>query len=101
MQRRQEQAAAAAAEAADARAWSLHRGFRAAEEGLRGSLAAQAAEVQARFGRLEPGRAGLRQLRVEWSRQPQPVEVRLHRLRAVKNKLPSGRYGERGRGEAR
>lgn len=58
-------------------------------------LAEQAAEVKSRFGTLQSDRAGLRQLRVDWARQPQPIEVRLHHIRAVRNKLPSGRYGKR------
>jgi hypothetical protein len=79
-------------DAAEAERASLHRVFRRAEDSLRDKLTAQHALVAERYGSLLPGRAVARQLRIEWNKLPQPVEFRVHKLRAVKNKLPSGRY---------
>lgn len=81
-----------AADAAAAHAASVHRTFRRAEEALRDALARQKATVVQQYGRLVQGRAGARLLRVEWNKAPQPVEVRVSRVCAVKNKLPAGRY---------
>lgn len=80
------------ADTAEARNAALHRTFRRAEAQLKATLASQHALVSERYGKLVPGRAGARQLRIEWHKLPQPVEIRVSRLRAVKSKLPSGRY---------
>lgn len=81
------------AEAAEAAGQAtLHRAFRAAEASLQSKLEAQQALVAERYGRLVPGRAAERELRIDWAKLPQPVELRVLRVRAVKNKLPSGRY---------
>jgi hypothetical protein len=79
-------------DAAEARSAALHRTFRRAQAELRSTLAKQHALVSEKYGRLVPGRAGARLLRIEWHKLPQPIEIRISRLRAVKNKLPSGRY---------
>ncbi|RYG42690.1 hypothetical protein EON68_01515 [archaeon] len=77
---------------AAARSAALHRTFRRAEAQLKSTLASQHALVSEKYGELVPGRAGTRMLRVEWHKLPQPVEFRISRLRAVKNKLSAGRY---------
>jgi hypothetical protein len=78
---------------AGARAQQLGRTFKRAERQLKDTIAKQEAVVQERFGQLQPGRPAARQLQVEWHKLPQPVELRVARLRGVKSKLPSGRYG--------
>lgn len=80
------------ADAAEARTAALHRTFRRAEVELKSNLAAQHALVSEKYGRLVPGRAGARQMRIEWHKLPQPVEIRISRIRAVKKKLFRGRF---------
>lgn len=86
--RREAQSAARAAE----REQALHRVFERAEAHLKDVFRAQQATVTERFGTLEPGRAGARKLRVQWDRLPQPLEIHVHRVRAVKDKAPKGNY---------
>jgi len=80
------------ADDAEARNAALHRTFRRAEAQLKSTLATQHALVSEKYGKLIPGRAGARQLRIEWHKLPQPLEIRVSKLRAVKSKLPNGRY---------
>jgi hypothetical protein len=85
---------AAASDAAEARNASMHRTFRRAEAQLKATLAEQHAVVSEKYGKLVPGRAAARMLRIEWHKLPQPVEFRINKIRAPKSKLPSGRYGK-------
>lgn len=83
------------ADQAHKRETAIHRAFRRAETGLRERLQQQQGVVQERYGSLLPDQrrgAGTRELRVEWRGLPQPVEIQVSKIRAVKNKLPSGRY---------
>eukprot|EP00968_Pinguiococcus_pyrenoidosus_P028764 scaffold8090_cov267-Pinguiococcus_pyrenoidosus.AAC.5 len=67
--------------------------FRRAREHLEATLAAQQAKVMEKHGMLERREmAGARRSRVTWDRVPQPLEVHVHMARAVKDKLPRGRY---------
>jgi len=88
LRRREAQAAARALE----REQALHRVFSRAEAHLKEVFRAQQATVEERIGTLEPGRAGARKLRVQWDRLPQPLEVHVHRIRALKDKVPKGNY---------
>ncbi len=68
--------------------------FRKAESALKDVLALKQGRLEAQLGTLEPDRAVLRgrQYRVEWERAPRLIGVSNMLLRAVKNKLPAGRY---------
>lgn len=81
-----------ATEEVEASRGEVHRTFRQAQEALEQRLREQHALVKERYGSLVPGKAATRQVKVEWSKLPQPMEIRCHKARAVKNKLPSGRY---------
>lgn len=80
-------------EIAIARERALASAFTRARVGLVAAIRAQAGRVREVFGELRPGeRAGARRYRVEWTGVPQPVEVRLHCLRVVRDRLPHGLY---------
>ena len=70
--------------------------FSSAEETLRKSLERQEALVHERVGDLrvakDTGRVGFRRVGVQWKSLPQLVEIRLHYMRAVRDRLPSGRF---------
>lgn len=82
------------AAAADVSSSSLHRRFRKVLADLQSNIELQSASVRQRYGQLITGIDARRKLSVEWHKQPQPLELRIHKMRAVKNKLPKGRYGE-------
>eukprot|EP00753_Platysulcus_tardus_P019873 PLAT7594.1.p1 GENE.PLAT7594.1~~PLAT7594.1.p1 ORF type:complete len:1147 (-),score=675.26 PLAT7594.1:128-3175(-) len=73
----------------------LHNLFRKAEDRLKHALRKQKAFLVDQYGDLrttDPSEIGGREWRVRWERMPQTVEVRIDRLRAVKNKLPPARF---------
>ena len=65
--------------------------FRKAREYLEEGLMKQLGEIRERYGELSADRAA-RMYDVFSSQKPNPIEVRVHLLRAVKNKLPKGAY---------
>lgn len=67
--------------------------FARARRGLERAIQAQAGRVREVFGELRPGETpGGRRFRVDWKGMPQPVEIRLHCIRAVRDRLPRGSY---------
>ena len=95
----------------EARAADVHRAHSRALEELVSKLKSYEATVRTRYGRFiesEPssinaasseasptwsaGFSLTKQMRVLWKRTPQPLEFRVSRIRAVKNKLPDGLY---------
>lgn len=71
----------------------VHRVFQHAEERLRHVVSRQKAVVQTSYGDMERvDAATARRFRVEWRGLPQPVQVNVEMMRAVKDKLPRGRY---------
>lgn len=76
-----------------ARERALAPAFARARRGLENAIRAQAGRVREVFGELRPGEVpGGRRFRVDWRGVPQPVEIRLHCIRAVRDRLPRGRY---------
>ena len=72
---------------------SVKRHFHHAKVHLENAVARQKGRISELYGQpILQGRAGARRYRVEWSAEPRPVEVRAHLLRAVRDKLPAGRY---------
>jgi hypothetical protein len=72
---------------------SVHRAFWRAEAYMKEVLQRQQATVLETYGKLGLGRRSeAKRYLVNWNRQPQPIEMRLQLCRAVKNKLPAGRY---------
>lgn len=74
----------------------LSRNFRRAREELEASLKRQEGVIRERYGRIQIGDVqGVsmhRELTVKTSYLPQPLEIRIHILRAIKTKLPKGVY---------
>ncbi|CAK4098589.1 unnamed protein product [Aphanomyces euteiches] len=68
--------------------------YHQAETHMKHVLSQQQAHVQDTFGSMETTRAPAhkRRYRAEWARIPQPIEIHIHMLRAVKDKLPIGHY---------
>lgn len=76
-----------------AREKALAPAFARARAGLEATIRAQAGRVREIFGELKPGETvGARRFRVDWTGVPQPVEIRLHCIRAVRDRLPRGDY---------
>lgn len=72
---------------------ALAPAFARARRGLEKAIQAQAGRVREVFGELRPGETpGGRRFRVDWKGVPQPVEIRLHCIRAVRDRLPRGSY---------
>jgi hypothetical protein len=75
---------------------SQQEAFRKAEDQLTHILREQGGQVHNNFGALERADAGAvgrgRRFKVDWSHAPRVVRLRFDLLRAVKNKLPRGRY---------
>ncbi|CAM9913527.1 unnamed protein product, partial [Ectocarpus sp. 12 AP-2014] len=72
---------------------ALAPAFTRARRGLERAIRAQAGRVREVFGELRPGETpGGRRFRVDWKGVPQPVEIRLHCIRAVRDRLPRGSY---------
>ncbi|XP_078396058.1 uncharacterized protein ofcc1 isoform X2 [Cetorhinus maximus] len=79
---------------------SLHAAFQIAENQLLKALKSRRGEVMAVYGDLTEVRhqySGMqgRRWKVEWSGTPQPVQIQLKCLRAVKDKLPGGQFALR------
>jgi len=74
----------------------LRKAFRTAEEEMKDRLVQRQAEVKAQYGNLKRTgrRFGVtdREYHLDWQHAPQPVEIQIKCLRAVKDKLPRGRY---------
>ncbi|XP_064187283.1 uncharacterized protein ofcc1 [Anguilla rostrata] len=75
----------------------LHAAFQRAESQLLKALRKRKGEVIAKYGTMAevtapPDREHGLHWQVEWSRTPQPVEIHLLCLRAVRDKLPRGHY---------
>ena len=71
----------------------LGRSFRRAREALEGAVRRQGAALVEAFGAMREGGASLsRRLALRSESLPQPLEIRVHCLRAVKEKLPRGAY---------
>ena len=69
------------------------RDFRRAREDLEMGVKRQVASIRENFGDMLTAGASLaRKYAVQSTQAPQPVEVRIHFLRAVKTKLPKGKY---------
>ncbi|XP_023661544.1 uncharacterized protein ofcc1 isoform X2 [Paramormyrops kingsleyae] len=75
----------------------IRAAFHQAEGHMLTALQRRKGEVVAEYGQLtaEPAAPGAERgfrWQVEWKETPQPVEIQLHCLRAVRDKLPEGRY---------
>ena len=80
-------------EASIARERALAPAFTRARTGLEAVIRAQKGRVRELFGELRPGETvGGRRFRVDWRGVPQPVEIRLHCVRAVRDRLRRGSY---------
>jgi hypothetical protein len=71
--------------------------FRKAQDTLRHALQEQQGELHEYFGTLEDaddkyGVVKGRHYRVDWAMAPRVIRIRIDMLRAIKNKLPRGRY---------
>jgi hypothetical protein len=72
---------------------ALQRLFIAAKERLEKLIYSQKAHFTEKYGVLETGELATgRRFLINWDHEPQPIEMRIHQMRAVKNKLPAGRY---------
>lgn len=77
----------------NARERALMPAFARARAGIEAVIRAQEGRVREVFGELGPGETiGARRFRVDWRGMPQPVEIRLHCIRAVRDRLPRGSY---------
>ncbi|KAK7232951.1 DNA-binding transcription factor [Aureococcus anophagefferens] len=71
----------------------LQRSFSRAGEALNAVVEKQRGTIRERYGYVEPGgKVGGRRYAVNWDLIPRPIEIRVHGLRAVKDKLPKGTY---------
>ncbi|CAM9665806.1 unnamed protein product, partial [Phaeothamnion confervicola] len=76
-----------------ARERALGRMFTRARIQLEDAIRRQGGVMRELYGTLQVGQApAARRMAVDWRHIPQPVEVRCHVIRAVKDKLPRGRY---------
>eukprot|EP01135_Chromosphaera_perkinsii_P003239 Nk52_evm14s239 gene=Nk52_evmTU14s239 len=76
---------------------ALLRSFKKAEDHLFAALNRRKAEVRALYGSLmfsdsKYGGVHGRRYKLDWDKTPQPAQIRIDFLRAVKDKLPRGRY---------
>ena len=79
--------------AVDEKEKKIGRDFRRARENLEIGVKRQLVSIHERFGEILIAGASLaRKYGVQSTHAPQPVEVRVHFLRAVKMKLPKGKY---------
>jgi hypothetical protein len=75
----------------------LQKSYRRAEQQMLATLKRRKAEVKTMYGDLEMadgqyGGSKGRRWKIDWSRTPQPIQIKLKCLRAIKDKLPAGRY---------
>lgn len=76
-----------------ARERGLRRRFALARDRLLSKVRAQHGYIRERFGHLLSGSSvAARRYQVNWELLPRPVELRLHMIRAVKDRLPRGQY---------
>ncbi|KAF0692494.1 Aste57867_16438 [Aphanomyces stellatus] len=67
--------------------------YHQAESHMKNVLARQQAHVRDTYGHVETkSPAHAKRYRAEWIYIPQPIEIKLHMLRALKDKLPQGHY---------
>jgi len=72
---------------------SLERIYIAAKERLEKLIYSQKAHMTEKYGVVEQGQLATgRRFLINWDFEPQPIEMRVHLMRAVKNKLPAGNY---------
>lgn len=72
---------------------SLERIFIGAKERLEKLIYSQKAHFTEKYGVVQPGQLATgRRFIINWDYEPQPIEMRIHLMRAVKNKLPPGNY---------
>ncbi|ETV88563.1 hypothetical protein H257_00125 [Aphanomyces astaci] len=74
---------------------SLWHVYHQAETHLKNVLTQQQAHVQHTYGTMSSPSSSShthRRYRTEWASIPQPIEIHVHMLRAVKDKLPQGHY---------
>mmetsp|Transcript_18910 Transcript_18910/g.31567 ORF Transcript_18910/g.31567 Transcript_18910/m.31567 type:complete len:1169 (-) Transcript_18910:236-3742(-) len=75
------------------REYNLERDFKRAREEMETFLEKKHTVLKEEVGDLEQGKDSIgRRFKVDWTLAPQPVEMRVHTLRAAKNKLPKGAY---------
>ncbi|XP_077989963.1 uncharacterized protein LOC144444426 [Glandiceps talaboti] len=75
----------------------LHKVFRRSENQLIRSLEIRKGEVRTMYGDLtmadgQYGGSKGRRWKVDWTKTPQPIQIKLKCLRGVRDKLPGGRY---------
>lgn len=76
---------------------NLQKSFSRAEKNLNKILTERQAEVKSLYGDLvvadeQYGGARGRRWRVEWTKSPQPIQIRVDCIRGLKDKIPVGRY---------
>lgn len=76
---------------------NLQKSFSRAEKNLNKILTERQAEVKSLYGDLvvadeQYGGARGRRWRVEWTKSPQPIQIKLNCIRGLKDKVPVGRY---------
>ena len=72
---------------------SLKRNFHRAKTHLESTIARQSGRIHELYGQPMLGqRAAARRYAVDWNSKPRPIEVRVHMLRCVREKLPRGQY---------
>ncbi|CAM9266892.1 unnamed protein product, partial [Ectocarpus fasciculatus] len=72
---------------------AIGREFRRAREVLESDLKKEQAFLMEKHGTLLSGEQSIsRRFDIKWTVCPQPIEMRIHVMRAVKNKLPKGSY---------
>nr|XP_002734565.1 PREDICTED: uncharacterized protein LOC100373469 [Saccoglossus kowalevskii] len=76
---------------------ALHKTFRRSEHQLLRALEIRKGEVKTMYGDLtladgQYGGSKGRRWKVDWTRTPQPIQIKLKCLRGVRDKLPGGRY---------
>lgn len=75
----------------------LDSAFKRAEEQLKVALERRKAEVQTYYGNLAESedleeKLKGRHFELDWERAPQPLEIELHALRGIRDKIPKGYY---------
>lgn len=75
------------------REYNLERDFKRAREEMETFLEKKHSILKEEVGDLEQGKESIgRRFKIDWTLAPQPIEMRVHTLRAAKNKLPKGAY---------
>ena len=76
---------------------NLQKSFSRVEKNLNKILTQRQAEVKSLYGDLvvadeQYGGARGRRWRVEWTKSPQPIQIKINCIRGLKDKIPVGRY---------